>query len=131
MDRNGVGLAKMLKALAFGIVLGLGITATGAALAQKPLRLTPADTPRVLLVDDDDKHKNKHNKHFNKHRDEDEDRDEDDNRSRRSSSRTSRSSSSSSQGSYGSSPYYGAPRGYGSYDQPYYGYPAPYYPYGR
>jgi len=129
----------MLKTLAFGIVLGLGITATGAALAQKPLRLAPADTPRLLLVDDDEhKHKNKHKKHFNKHRDEDEDRDEDDNRSRRSSRRTSRGSSSSSsswQGYYGSSPYYGPPRGYGGYgyyDRPSYDYPVPYYGgYGR
>jgi len=118
----------MLKTLAFGIAFGLGIIATGAALAQKPLKPVPADTPRLLLVDDDEhKHKNKHQKHFNKHRDEDDDED-DDNRSRRSSSRTS----SRSQGYYGSSPYYGAPRGYGYYDQPYYDYYGrPYYPYGR
>jgi len=122
----------MLKALAVGIAVGFGITAAGTALAQPSVKPPPSNTPRLLLVD----HKDKHGKHVGK-RDDDDDkneaREEDDNRSRRSSSRTSRGSANSSQGYYGYSPYYGAPRGYGYYDQPYYDYySAPYYQsYGR
>ena len=127
----------MLKTLMAGTAIAVGISAigTGAVLAQMLRKPALADMPRLLLIDDKDKHKNKHDKHVNKHRDEDEDRDENEDRGRRSSNRTSRSSSSSSQWSYGSSPYYGAPRGYGGYryyDQPYYDYYGrPYYPYGR
>src|SRR3979490_1757953 len=108
----------MLKTLALGMAIGSGITGAGAALAQIPRKPAPADIPRLLLIDDDHKHKNKHDKHFNRRGDDDEDRDEDDNRSRRSSSRTSRGSSSSSQGYqgyYGSSPYQGTQRGYGGH----------------
>ncbi|HYU11041.1 MAG TPA: hypothetical protein VEK82_00590 [Stellaceae bacterium] len=121
----------MLKALAVGIAIGVGITGAEAALAQTARKPAPAEIPRLLLVDD--KHKDKQGKHLNKRGDEDEDRDEDDNRGRRSSGRTSRGSANPSQGYYGYSPYSGAPRGYGYYDQPYYDYyPAPYYQgYGR